>query len=63
MFLPCKFINDSKCAYGAESRGQMYCGLAKGENKISAMIKCPLDTSVDKKQGKQKGKQQNAKKG
>jgi|TARA_R110000796_G_C14269343_1_gene401052 hypothetical protein len=41
MFLLCK-LKDKKCAFCGSCKDQIHCGIAKGENKISLMNKCPL---------------------
>ena len=40
MFLFCH-IKEKRCGFCGEYRGDLYCGIAKGENKINKMNKCP----------------------
>tara|TARA_R100000664_G_scaffold26058_1_gene36158 strand:- start:542 stop:685 length:144 start_codon:yes stop_codon:yes gene_type:complete len=40
MFLLCH-IKGKVCAFCGKSKDQMYCGIAKGENKLNYMSRCP----------------------
>ena len=42
MFIECP-LKKGECAYCGMFEGELYCGIAKGENKISKMTKCPLE--------------------
>lgn len=43
MFLFCQ-IKEKSCAFCGTSNNNLYCGIEKGDNKISIMKKCPLKT-------------------
>jgi len=40
MFLPCP-IKENPCAFCGTSDNVLYCGIAKGDNRIDQMKKCP----------------------
>jgi len=40
MFLPCP-IKEKPCAFCGASDNVLYCGIAKGDNRIDQMKKCP----------------------